>query len=181
MHNFTLNRTAFIHRPDSVQGCLSDVMAHLHNLRDCYPNFDDWMKEKVMPGLLLGERSILVEYRNDQLAGFAIVKDDGFEKKLCCLRVLDEFQNSRGMGVRLFERAFDELGTDKPLLSVSEERFADFARLFKHFGFQMAKAYEGIYRPGKIEYAFNGLLRNSFEEESIYFPSSLRFAEQLAK
>lgn len=177
MLNLTLNRTAFILQPDLTRGSLADVLAHLSDLRDCYPSFDSWLREKVLPGLLLGERSILVEYRDDRLAGFAIVKDDGLEKKLCCLRVLDGFKKTHGMGVRLFERAFEELSTEKPLLSVAEERFPEFSRLFDHFGFEMTKAYDGHYRLGKVEYAFNGLLESPvIENASLLLSQSISAA-----
>jgi len=158
MLNLTLNRTSLILSPELAKGVLSDVLMHASSLRGCYPSFDHWIQNKVIPGLDQGERAILTEYRDGHLAGFAIVKDDGVEKKLCCLRVIDEFQKVRGLGVRLFERAFEELVSEKPLLSVAEEHLPAFARIFSYYGFQQSAEYTGRYRPEKTEYAFNGLL-----------------------
>jgi hypothetical protein len=158
MLNPTINRTSLIQSPELSQGCLADIASQLSSLRDCYPEFDMWYSDKVVPGISSGHRSILLEYRRDQLAGFAILKDDGAEKKLCCLRVTENFQRSIGLGIRMFERAFEELGTEKPLLSVSEERLPAFQRIFDHFGFELSAVYDGRYRWGKVEFAFNGLL-----------------------
>lgn len=154
----TINRITLKLEPETAGGCLADVISHLSALRDYYPEFDSWFDNKVLPDIYAGDRSILVEYRRSQLAGFAIVKDDGYEKKLCCLRVLEDFQNSHGLGIRLFERAFEELETDKPLLSVAEERLSVFSRIFQYFRFESYKEYIGRYRAGRVEYAFNGLL-----------------------
>lgn len=179
MLNFTLNRSAFSRQPDFAKGSLLEVLTHMQDLRDCYPDFEHWVTQKVVPGIHAGERSILIAYRENQLAGFAITKDDGLEKKLCCLRVLKNFQKSHGIGIQLFERAFDELHTDKPLLSVAEERYPDFIRIFDYFGFQKAAVYKGIYRPMKYEYAFNGLLTSHTRERARYLGLSQNYlAEQ---
>jgi hypothetical protein len=65
---------------------------------------------------------------------------------------------SKGIGVRLFEAAFDILGTERPLLSVSESSQPKFSRLFAHFGFAQEAVYEGRYLPSVQEIAYNGLL-----------------------
>jgi hypothetical protein len=158
MFSKTIDRITLARDGEVAKACLSDVLMQIADLKDCYPEFDSWVKNKVIPGLYDGERSLLLEYRKGLLAGFAIIKDDGLEQKLCCLRVLDDYQNSYGMGVRLFKRAFDELGTEKPLLSVAEERLPAFSKIFNYFGFELGATYDGLYRVGRTEYAYNGLL-----------------------
>lgn len=143
--------------PEQTSVVLSEVLTHVHDLRDFYPNFDAWLTDHVLPGLSGGDRAILVEHRNGVLAGLAILKDDELEKKLCCLRVLPGFQDT-GLGYRMFEKAFDQLETRSPLLSVAEERLPAFRRLFDHFGFELAETHQGLYREGRMEFAFNGVL-----------------------
>ncbi len=130
---------------------------YLESLSVFYPKFNDWYKNKVIPGVLTGERKIIERRINGVLAGVAITKNTKDEKKLCCLRVLPDFVGS-GVGLRLFEDAFLELNTDKPLLSVSEEQIAKFERFFCYFGFEKIDEYFGLYRPNKLEFSFNGLL-----------------------
>ena len=76
------------------------------------------------------------------------------EKKLCTLKVFDEFQN-KGYGLKLFEKSFDALNTDKPFLTVSEEKYLEFEKIFKYFNFELTSVKKGLYRNNKLEYFFN--------------------------
>ncbi len=158
MLSTTIDRISLAIDAEASLATLSEMGSYASVLRNYYPEFDLWFSKKVYPQLFTGERAILAEYREGQLAGFAIVKDNGFEQKLCCLRVMPSFQNARGLGLRLFDRTFDYLETDKPVLSVSEEMLPKFNRIFSHFGFKMAQQYDGYYRKEKSEFSFNGLL-----------------------
>lgn len=131
---------------------------HLGMLNNHYPDFHLWLKEQVIPGLKNNERRILLEYRANSLAGIAIIKDTPQEKKLCCLRILPEFRNF-GVGLKLFERSFEELNTCSPLLSIAEEQLIFFEKIFKYYKFEVGNEYIDIYRPHKYEYSFNGILK----------------------
>ncbi|WP_187647748.1 GNAT family N-acetyltransferase [Nitrosophilus labii] len=119
-----------------------------------YPKFDLWYFGKVLPGLSFQNRKFLIEKRDTDIAGIAIIKHSLNEKKLCTLRVIDNYQN-RGIGIKLFERAFEELETDKPFLTVSEEKYEQFKRIFDYYGFKMTSKKKGLYRKDKYEYFFN--------------------------
>ena len=153
-----IDAVSLIRDAEQTSGMLAEVLAHVEDLRDFYPTFDSWISDRVLPGLHSGDRSILVEYRKGELAALAVLKDDGAEKKLCCLRVLPGFEDRHGLGVRLFEKSFDQLGTQTPLLSVAEERMHQYERIFNHFGFKKEGEYSGLYRESRKEYSFNGLL-----------------------
>ena len=133
---------------------ISDDMAFL---RESYPAFDEWLLDKALPGIYAGERTAVMELRDSTVAGLLIVKHTDTEKKLCTLRVRPDFE-SKGLGVRLFETAFDLLGTDRPLLSVSEPLLPKFSRLFTHFGFSKEAVYGGRYQPHVDEFSYNGYL-----------------------
>ena len=126
-------------------------------LRASYPQFDKWFACKVLPGLFAGERTVLIEERESTVVGLMILKHTDAERKLCTLRVRPHFE-SRGLGIRLFQIAFEILKTERPLLSVSETSMPKFKRLFKHFGFAQEAVYEERYLPKVDEFAFNGLL-----------------------
>ena len=125
-----------------------------------YPDFCLWLRATVIPGLVSGERSIWIEQRDESIVGLLILKHSKVERKLCTLRVREPLQN-RGMGMRLFERAFDVLGTDEPLLSVADSNLPKFQRIFDHFGFRKEGQYHGLYRVDSTEFSFNGLLVQS--------------------
>lgn len=149
-----------IRDPYLLKHALQLLTEDIAYLRGSYPNFDQWFFHKVVPGVISGERSIFIEQRNTSIAGILILKHTHEEKKLCTLRVRPEYE-SLGLGVRLFETAFEVLGTEKPLLSVSEEAHPKFARLFDHFNFMQHETYLGKYLPLRKELAFNGALETS--------------------
>ncbi|MCJ8174924.1 GNAT family N-acetyltransferase [Pseudomonas viridiflava] len=152
-----IDRKFLIANPWAHEEVLPLILHHLYELSGYYPGFNYWLNKKVVPGLVSGERSILLEHSRGKLAGLAIIKDDLNEQKLCCLRVLPQFQGS-GAGLKLFERSFDALGNDAPLLSIAEEQKHVFDKLFRYYGFELAKKYHNYYRPKKDELSFNGLI-----------------------
>jgi ribosomal protein S18 acetylase RimI-like enzyme len=143
--------------PQLVPWCRQLIRADLNFFAGLYPGFANWFDRQVVPGLTNGERTILIEQRYGETAGLLILKNSVHERKICTLRVRDHFQN-RGLGVRLFEKAFAILGTTAPLLSASQENLQAFDRLFRYFGFRFEREYEGLYRPYRSEFSFNGLL-----------------------
>lgn len=136
---------------------LNHIYEYLSNMSLYYPDFKTWIDNKVMKGIHTGERSILLEYSGEQIAGIAILKDTVEEKKLCCLRVLPQYEGS-GIGLKLFERAFEELKTRMPLLSVAQENSLKFKKIFDYYGFTLEEKYPDYYRPQNTEFSFNGLL-----------------------
>lgn len=141
----------------STQSLYTMIHEDLPIFRGNYPLFDEWFQHVVIPGLLKSERTIVVEKRQDIIAGILILKHTSRESKICSLRVRPQFENS-GLGVRLFEQAFEILETEEPLLSVSEHNHLKFEKLFKYFGFSHEKTYMGIYRLNIQELSYNGIL-----------------------
>lgn len=152
-----LNKQSFIHHPVESEQMMENARTMLLDLSKLYPGFAHWFDHKVQPGVKLGERSVIAAISANRLVGAAIVKTTPYEEKLCCLRVVNDLKGS-GLGLKLFERSFEVLRNESPLLSISEENYDAFAKIFRHYGFEFAKAYDGIYRPRKLELSFNGLL-----------------------
>lgn len=144
-------------KPWLVGEALRIVSLDAQFLRSSYPHFDAWFSSKVLPGIHTGERTLLIEERNCGAVGLLILKHTTSEKKLCTLRVRPEYE-SKGLGVRLFHTAFELLGTERPLLSVSRPAELKFHRLFDYFGFAREAVYQGRYLPMVDELAYNGLL-----------------------
>ena len=76
------------------------------------------------------------------------------EKKLCHLSVMPPYKN-KGYGIKLFKQSFMELETEKPFLTVSEEKLVEFKRIFEYFRFELTDVIDGYYRKGKKEYFYN--------------------------
>jgi hypothetical protein len=155
-----LSQSSVMSQPELVGRFLVAASDDVRFLRGSYPEFDEWLRGKVIPGIVAGERTVILEMRNGGVAGLLIVKHTDAEKKLCTLRVRPEYE-SKGLGIRLFETAFDILGTERPLLSVSEPSMPKFSRLFAHFGFSQEAVYGGLYVPHVDELSYNGYLESS--------------------
>lgn len=128
------------------------VYCSINKARLYYPNFDLWYFMNVIPSTKNGSKKILTLKINDSFRGVSIIKYS--EKKICNLTVADAYKNV-GYGIKLFKKSFIELGTDKPFLTVSEEKLPEFKRLFKYFDFKLTDVKENYYRLGKKEYFFN--------------------------
>lgn len=81
----------------------------------------------------------------------------GNERKICCLRVLPEYQNL-GIGVKLFIRSMERLETDKPLLSISGNNLDRFKNIMDYFNFEQYQHYPDLYRKNSEEISYNGYL-----------------------
>jgi len=128
-----------------------------------YPEIEAWYWDKVVHQILAGKpviRRIESVYRDQVLAGVAILKNDPIqaERKICHLSVAQAYQ-SKGLGVRLFERSFEFLDTDKPFVTVSETKYPLYQRLFDHFGFELTSVRDSVYVPGIKEFGFNEFTR----------------------
>lgn len=133
----------------------ADVYAVLAHLRHFYPDFEAWFWQKVVPGLADGTRKLCVETRGQAIVGVSIAKLNADERKLCTLWVAESARGT-GLGERLLRDACKWLGTDTPYATVPAERMDEVVQLFGKPGFQKSEAGEGLYRPGKKEFTFNG-------------------------
>jgi GNAT superfamily N-acetyltransferase len=152
-----LTKASLTTKPWLLDEALNVISQDAEFLRSSYPQFDKWFASKVLPGIIAGERTLLIEERDSTAVGLLILKHTSTEKKLCTLRVRPHYE-SKGLGVRLFQTAFELLGTERPLLSVSQPAEPKFHRLFTYFGFAKEAVYQGRYLPMVDELAYNGLL-----------------------
>lgn len=133
------------------------IFPEIASIENCYPDFRKWYFAKAVPDLGNGKGRMVIAEQDSQVVGVALGKRDGAERKLRCLRVDPRFRNN-GVGTHLIERIMRELDTDAPLVTVSEEMLHDLSRMMVNvFGFRLTSVDRGTYRPGKLEYVFNGI------------------------
>lgn len=139
---------------------LTEILSLIKTLESFYPDVEHWYINKVIPRVMLGEDIVLVlKDDSEKLAGVAIGKKTETESKLCCLKVIEDFQ-SRGYGIKLIKNMLRELGNDYPHCSVSEDLFHIYSQLFvNHFGWSVDDVKEDVYKKGKLEYYFNGKMK----------------------
>lgn len=135
---------------DSLLNAYLDVFTRF------YPDFDEWFMRKVVPNLGVTREIFLAKIGKD-IAGICIIKNCEQEKKICSLRVFEPYRG-QGVGTALVKHALDVLKDDYPLVTVPEEFLTQYKPFFRKFKFQLKDSYDGYYRLGKKEYAFNGFL-----------------------
>ena len=125
---------------------------YIKDAKTYYPKFDIWYFTNVLPSLKDGTKKIITSCDDNNLRGLAILKYN--EKKLCHLSVMPPYKN-KGYGIKLFKQSFMELETEKPFLTVSEEKLVEFKLIFEYFRFELTDVIDGYYRKGKKEYFYN--------------------------
>ena len=127
---------------------------------DYYPEIEGWFN-KIIKEIDEDNKkrelflAIITSEGNIELAGILILKNIDREKKICSLRVIEKFRN-KGIGKKLFEKAFEYLGTKRPLITLPEECYKEaFKKLLEKYNFIETSKKRGLYRDKKIEYFFN--------------------------
>lgn len=132
------------------------VRLFLYDMTCDYPFFGEWLN-MAMSELTTGRREALVLTEEDKprrLIGLTILKNDPEEKKICTIRIAPDFQH-RGWGTVLIKKSMEILGTDKPLITVSEKHIDVFKAFLKQFDFQVVNKMKSLYHVGEYEYFFN--------------------------
>lgn len=132
------------------------VFEKLCFLRKNYPNFRDWYNNKVVDGILKGEREILIKEVDGEIAAISILKTCD-EKKICSFVVMPSFRKM-GIGTELLQKSMEILETRNPMITVSSENILEFRPFLDKFGFKQCEELTGYYLKNSSEYVFNGYL-----------------------
>ena len=152
-----LEDTSIIHGKSQVKFFLRDLRSL------AYPNIDIWYqkiiaeinnypKSREMFICLSNEKNLL------SISGLMILKKTHDEKKICTLRVKDNYQR-KGIGSELIQKAFDFLETEKPLITVPGESEKVFSKIFSKYGFEKADEIRDLYLKNTKEHIYNGFFR----------------------
>lgn len=140
----------------------------LRELKKSYPEFDKWYFETVIPDIKNGYNGrdmlvVIAKYKNGEfirtsIAGISVLKCNETEKKICTFHIFPGFERY-GIGTLLMKKCFSNLGTNKPLLTVSSRKKPYFDVFLKLFGFELTSKKENYYVKGDVEYIYNGDLK----------------------
>lgn len=156
-----------IKRITDVDSKIDSIFSELSFLRTEYPGFYTWFYNKVIPGLSNDSRKVFLAKTSisfGKVNGVLILKDSNIEKKICTLYV-DKKSRMNGIGQKFIDIAFNELNTDKPLITVSDNRISEFSKILKKNNFAIADYLSNCYSNNHIEYTFNGHLYISENEK----------------
>lgn len=123
-----------------------------------YQGFHEWYKALFTNTYdLKFSREIILCEDHLTLAGIAIIKNGADEKKICTLRVAKEFQRQR-IGRNLVEFCFQQLNTEKPMITLHKNKLNQFEKLLNYYHFELAQSQRHYYNIFNTELVFNGSL-----------------------
>jgi hypothetical protein len=131
-----------------------EALCFLLPLSEDYPDFERWFRSKVVPGIRVGTRKLFRIERNGDLVGIGIAKREEEERKICTVRIAHSFFG-RGLGLKVFDNCLRWLDTDRPHLTVSEQKLPAFERIFDSYGFELTSKKYGRYLPRVTEFSYN--------------------------
>ena len=129
------------------------ILQFLVSLYCKYPNFKTWIS-RVFDEIPFGNRALVLDVDGNNIRGLAVLKDALDEKKICTLRV-DENYRHHGIGTALLYESYKILGTDTPLMTVNEEHIATYRPFLTRRGAKLNGYVMSLYYWGKREFFFN--------------------------
>lgn len=156
MNNLKLSN--FVEDSNLFNFYFDSIYLTISQLENEYPLFKEWYYSKVKNEIINLSREVIFNITNDYIAGVSILKKTQFEKKICTLRVSNDFQKN-GIGNSLLLDSFNYLETLKPLITVNSNRVNQFDKLFNYYGFENTNLYKNYYNNTSNEISFNGILK----------------------
>ena len=92
-----------------------------------YQEYLKWYYGKNIPRVLNGTGDIIFYLDGLTVAGLTILKKEE-EQKICTL-MINEYYRKKGYSKELLESAFNYLGTDKPLITIPNNRINEFKKI----------------------------------------------------
>lgn len=123
-----------------------------------YPDHFVWYWRKTIPAVLNGTREVMIATVDKKVAGVIFLKKEEGECKICTLMVLEEYRG-RGIATALLQEAFEYLETQKPLITIGEQKLSQFSAIIKRYGWQQTQVLnKGYYNEDSKELVFNGTI-----------------------
>lgn len=119
-----------------------------------YPEIKKWYWNVFATGFAGDEREIVLAKDNSgQLAGFSLLKNSYFEKKICTFYILPEFRES-GLGKKLLPLAIELVGEKNVGITVSESANSSLNPLLSSNDFVIENIETGLYLPNQKEFIY---------------------------
>lgn len=148
--------TSLSHDLKKIYQC--EIYKFLSRLVFEYQGFKCWYKELYAnESELKNDREIIICEDEVHILGIAIIKNGLNEKKICTLRVAQEYQH-QGIGHNLIEMCMRQLHTDAPMMTLHKSKFNQFSKLLDYYDFKLEQAQKHYYSIFSTELVFNGFL-----------------------
>ena len=113
-----------------------------------YPDYYKWFYQKNIPRILNGEGDAIFYLDGFNVVGLSMMKKDELESKICTLLINEEYRK-KGYSKQILEDSFEYLGTDKPLITIPENRLDEF-NIINTYEWKETKIITDYYSPEVI-------------------------------
>lgn len=100
-----------------------------------YPEYWKWYYQTNIPRICSGNGEIIFYLDGLEVAGLIILKKTPLEAKICTF-MINESYRQKGYSKELLENAFTYLGTEQPLITISEKRLDEFSKIITAYHWQ---------------------------------------------
>lgn len=157
------NRAIWLKKQDKADILLGDVVsaAHFSKLRMrsflkpisyLYPDFGKWLNFTFVRQMGEGRRRVVVAHDGTNVYGCALLKITPEESKICTFYVHPDARE-QNLADDLMHHSLAHF-SEKPIISVSEERTEELHPLLKKHGFEIYASISDAYRSGRHENYF---------------------------
>lgn len=151
---------------DDFYKLATDVYMITDFICEDYPIHKEWYFEKTLPATINTDERNILFIRNpeqpDEIIGMSCLKDDGEEKKICTICMVDKYRGL-GLGSALMKASMEWLGTTKPLITLADYKLDMFRPIIEKYDWELTDIASGYYNDRSEELCFNGSLTNKNE------------------
>lgn len=123
-----------------------------------YPKHFEWYWAKEIPRVFDGTGEVIICTVDNNVAGVAFLKKDNTESKICTFLVVEGYRGKH-IATKMLEKAFQYLGTTKPLITIADYKLPMFEHIIKKYDWELTQTMdEGYYNNSSCELVYNGKL-----------------------
>lgn len=144
-------------RQEEVVKIVNEIYQITKFLNETYPGYKKWFFNKQVIECYKSSRDIIfVRNESDEIVGISCLKKENNERKICTLFVKPNYR-LQGIGSMLLEESMEFLETNKPLITLTDDKLIMFEKIIKKYEWELT---EIVYNEntGKKELCFNGKL-----------------------
>lgn len=151
---------------EKLEELLSKILSTTLPVKKEYPEYKDWFMHTHVPNLG-NNRDILFAIFKNEIIGVINLKYTEEEKKICTLYVKKGFRFQK-VGTNLLKMAFDTLGTNKPLITISDKKIFELKKFILANHWEVSQKLDNFYTYDHDEYVFNGSIYVPSKEDTVF-------------
>ena len=114
-----------------------------------YPEYYKWYYQKNIPRIIAGNGEAIFYLDCYKIVGLSMLKKTENESKICTLLINEEYRK-KGYSSLILEDSFKFLGTEKPLITIPENRLDEFSNIIDTYGWVASETTDKYYSPEVI-------------------------------